>query len=195
MTCCNTQDFCVAAGETFHPTIRWSTDTYTSVPITAITQAAPAAITATAHGMPDGWPCAVVGAGGMVQINAQHYPPTDADWQKGTVINANTVALGNVSSALYSPYTNGGFLVYGKPGVLTGAVVTLTIWDGPNSPNAPLVTLSSSSGGIALDMNLMTITPTLQTAGVTWKNGFYRLDVTDVSGNVTQLSSGTITIE
>jgi hypothetical protein len=192
---CNVQNFCVAAGETWHPTIPWSTDTYVSVPITGISQAAPVTITAPGHAMPDGWPCAVVGAQGMTQINAERYPPAGSDWQKGHAIDPDTVQLNAVSSAGFTPWTSGGFLVYPKPGLVAGMIVTLTIWGDPNDTNPPLVTLSSNTGGIALDMTLMTITPTLQTASLPWTTGYYRLDATDASGNVTQLAQGTLTIE
>jgi hypothetical protein len=86
MTCaCKEQDFCVQAGETWHPTIRWGTGTYTTKAISAITKATPAVITAAAHGVPNGWPVAVVGVQGMTQINATRYPPQGNDWHAATV--------------------------------------------------------------------------------------------------------------
>ncbi|WP_322037990.1 hypothetical protein [Burkholderia cenocepacia] len=193
--CQNQQDFCVSAGATFHPTVRWATDVLTSVPITGITQAAPPVITAAAHGVPNGWPVAVVSAGGMIQINATRYPPQGPDWQKSTVLSANTLALNGVNAANYSTYSSGGFLVYNTPAVLTGATATMTIWDNPDHTGTPLATLTSTGGQIAIDTTLMTLTPKLQTAGLTWALGYYTFDVTDASGTVTELMRGTITIQ
>ncbi|MDN7541948.1 hypothetical protein [Burkholderia cenocepacia] len=193
--CQNQQDFCVSAGATFHPTVRWATDVLTSVPITGITQAAPPVITAAAHGVPNGWPVAVAAAGGMIQINATRYPPQGPDWQKSTVLSSNTLALSNVSAANYSAYTSGGFLVYNTPAVLTGVTATMTIWDNPDHTGTPLATLTSTGGQIAIDTTAMTLTPKLQTAGLTWTQGYYTFDVTDASGTVTELMRGTITIQ
>lgn len=194
--CCsaNHQDFCVGAGETFHPVIRWGIDTLVSVPITAITQAAPAVITATAHGLPDGWPCAVVSAQGMVQINASRYPPEGRDWTRGTVLNVNTVQLNAVSSADFTPYLSGGFLVYSQPASLVGVSARMTFWDNPEHIGTPLVTLVSGVG-ITLDPISQTLAPLLQTAGLAWRLAYYSLEATDGGGIVTELLEGTLTID
>jgi hypothetical protein len=195
MSCCNHEDFCVKAGATWHPTVRWGTSALTTVPITGITAAAPAVITAPGHGLPDGWPAAVTGVQGMTQINATRYPPAGNDWQPAHAIDANTVAFTDVSSANFTPYTSGGFLVYSTPAVLTGVEATLTIWGSPQRTGTPLATLSSTSGGITIDDTAMTITPLLQTAGLPWQEGYYTLQVTDTQSVVTELMDGVITIE
>lgn len=195
MSCGFHQDFCVAAGETFRPTIRWALDTLVSVPITGITQAAPAVVTAPNHGMPDGWPCAVVAAQGMIQIDSPRYPPQGSDWVKGTVVDVDTVQLNQVSSANYSAYVSGGFLVYQQPANLAGVSAKMTIWDTPDENDTPLVVLLSSSGGVLIDPVAMTLSPVLQTAALTWGLGYFRFDVTDQNGAVTQLMTGTLTIE
>lgn len=193
MTCNSEKQFCLRSGETFHPTIRWGTGVYTSKAITGITQATPAVITAVAHGLPNGWPCAVVGALGMVQINATRYPPQGNDWKAGTVLGVDSVQLNGVSSAGMTAYTSGGSLVYDTPASLAGITATMTIYDNPGHTGTPLVTLTSTAG-ITIDNVLMTITPLLQTAGLTWTTGYYRLDVTDGGGVVTELLRGTITL-
>ncbi|WP_396328493.1 hypothetical protein [Burkholderia anthina] len=193
--CQNQQDFCVSAGATFHPTVRWATDVLTSVPITGITQTTPPVITAAAHGVPNGWSVAVVAAGGMTQINATRYPPQGPDWEKATVLSADTVALNSENAATYTPYTSGGFLVYNTPAALTGVTAAMTIWDNPDRTGTPLTTLTSTGGQIAVDTVLMTLTPELQTAGLAWAQGYYTFDVTDASGIVTELMRGTITIQ
>ena len=195
MSCGNVNDFCVELGETFHPVFRWASSTITSVPISAITQAAPVVVTtSSAHGLPNGWPCAVVSAQGMTDINARRYPPQANDLTPGTVLTTTTVQLNAVNSADFSAYTTGGFLVFNAPINLLGVSATMTIWDNPNESGTPLVTLTSGGGGIIIDTLAMTMTPLLQTAALTWTIGYYRFDVTDGSGIVTQLSEGLITL-
>lgn len=192
--CGNTQDFCVRAGETFHPTIRWGETTLKSAAITAITNAAPAVITATAHGVPNGWPVAVVSVVGMTQINASRYPPSGRDMHNATVLTPDTLALNDVNSADWPAYASGGFVVYSAPQTLTGVSFTMNIWDNPNRTGTPLATLTSASA-ITVDTVNMTITPLLQTAGLTWDTGYYTLSATDASSVVTDILTGTINIE
>lgn len=191
MTCRKDQDFQVRAGETFTSTVRWGDGTLTSKAITAITQTAPAAVTATAHGLPSGWRCAVVGAKGMTEINAGRYPPDV--WHTGVPSDVNTVALSDVSSADYSAYVSGGYLVYETPKDLTGVTATLSVYDSPDHSGTPLLTLTSGVG-ITIDNANKTITPLLQTAGLLWTTGYYRLDATESSGVVTELLRGIIDI-
>lgn len=196
MTCsCPQQDFCVQAGETWNPTIRWGTGTYTTKAISAITKAAPVQITSTAHGVPNGWPVAITGVDGMTQINAVRYPPQGSDWHYATVVDANTITLNDVSSTEYNTYDAGGYVVYDTPKTLTGATFALTIYDNAQHTGTALATLTSAGGQITVDTTLKTITPLLQTAGVTWTTGYFRLLATEASGVVTELLRGVITIE
>jgi hypothetical protein len=191
----NIQDFYVQAGETWHMVVRWGTDELTTVPVTGITQAAPAVVTAPNHGVPYGWPVALNGVQGMTQINARSYPPRGEEWKKSLYVDGNTVALTDVSSADYSAYLSGGFLVYSTPANLTGQQFTLNVYDTPEMNDTPLVTLTNPSG-ITVDLNAMTIVPLLQTAGVTWQQGYYALMNTDpTSGIVTEILRGVITIQ
>lgn len=196
MPCCaNERNFCVQRGETFHPTIRWGTGTLTTKAVTAIAKAAPARITAAGHGVPNGWPVAVTGAGGMIQINAVRFPPQGDDWHAATVLDADTVALDEVSSTGFSTYDTGGFLVYDTPQTLTGVTFNFSIYDNPGLTGLALHALTSAGGTVAVNDTLKTITPRLQTAGVTWSVGYYQLLATDAGGVVTELARGTITIE
>lgn len=193
MGCLDHRDFCVSAGETFLPTIRWGTETLTSKPITAISKAAPVAITATAHGAPDGWPVAVVSAQGMIQINATRYPPAGKDWHPATAVTVNSITINDISSADYSTYTSGGFLVYRTPMSLVGMTARMRIYDAPVDGTL-LMTLTSPSG-ITISTANYTIIPRIETAALDWTTGYYDLEMTDVSGTVVQLLSGIITIE
>lgn len=195
MTCtCQQQDFCVQSGETWHPTIRWGTGVLTTKAITAINRAAPAAITAPAHGVPNGWPVAIRGVEGMTQINAKRYPPQGDDWHAATVSDANSLSLNDVDSSAYTAYDEDGFVVYDTPKDFTGCSFALTIYDNPEHDGTALAALTSPTD-ITLESTLKTITPLLQTAALTWDIGYFRLLATEPSGVVTELLRGSITIE
>jgi hypothetical protein len=194
MSCIDRRDFCVSLGETFHPIIRWGSGVLTSKAITGISQAAGAVVTAVGHGAPDGWPVAVVSAKGMTQINATRYPPQGNDWEKSTLLTADTLMLNDVNSADFSAYTSGGFLVYDTPVNLTGMTAVLTIWDNPGETGTPLATLTELSG-ITINNTLKTIAPVLATVGLTWTTGYYDLMMTDSGGISTLILTGSITIE
>lgn len=190
----NTYNFTVPAGETFQPVLHWLTAPLVSKAITAMTKAAPVAITATGHNIPDGWQAAVVSALGMTEINAIRYPPQGRDWHKATVLDANTVQLNEVSTADASTYTSGGFLVYKTPASLAGVTGVMTIRDTPET--GAVLASSLLGGGITLTLNdtTKTIKPVMATTGLTWALGYYDLELTDSAGKVTQLLSGTIAI-
>jgi len=192
MSCQNKKDFCVGAGETFQPVLRWGSSTLTSKAITAISQAAPAVVTAVGHGVVAGWQVAVVSAKGMTQINAERFPPAGNDWHPAAILTVDTLQLADVNSADYTAYLSGGFLVYNTPVILTGMTARLIIRDAPGT-GAVLATLTETAG-ITLDNTAKTITPKLATAALTWTTGYYDLELTDTRGVVTQLLTGTISI-
>jgi hypothetical protein len=186
------KNFSVGAGATFAPVIRWAASGLTTAPITAITQATPAVITAPNHGVPQGWPVAVVGVTGMPQINARRYPPAFDDMHPTRVVDGNTIALPDVSSAFYQAYVSGGVVVFNPPMPLTGVTPTLTIYDSPERDNV-LVTLTLGAG-ITVDAVQSVIVPELQTAGLPWSTGYYDLDAVDTEGVVSRILTGILTI-
>lgn len=195
MSCQNKQDFCVGAGETFQPILRWGSEVLISKPITAISQAAPAVVTAVGHAVPDGWRVSVVSAKGMTQINAKEFPPRGTDWQKATVLTADTVQLNRVNSADYTAYSSGGFLVYNTPVTLAGMTGVFTIRDAPLTGTVLATLTSTPAAGLTLNDTTKQILPVLATAALTWNTGYYDLELTDSGGKVTQLLTGVITIE
>jgi hypothetical protein len=189
-------NYTVNAGETWQPVLRWATSAIISKPITGITKSSPATITATAHGAPDGWPVAVVSAGGMTQINATKFPPAGPDWKQATVLDVNTVALNKVNSGDWTPYTLGGFLVYYTPGDLsTIPTAVFSVYDNPQHTGTPLLTLAIGAN-LVLNNVTKTITVTVQTAGLAWTTGYYELLITNNSAPAVtlELINGVITI-
>lgn len=198
--CGENRNFCVKAGATFYPTIRWAQKTLTAAVITAITQATPVVITAPAHGLPNGWPAAVVGVQGMTFINSPDYPPYESDLHTGTVIDANDVSFNDVSSALWSPYVApGGSLVYYTPQPLAGVTFAMSFYTDAQMATTPLIVLSVGSG-ITVDDTNMLILPVLQTDALptgwpTTQPTYYKLTATDTSGDIIEIMSGTFTLE
>lgn len=123
-----TKDFTITQGSTFQHDVRWSAPFYVYKPITAITQAGPAVITSTAHGILDGWQVAIVSVKGMTQINASN-PPKLTEFVRATVTDADTIKLNTVNSATYKPYTSGGYVQYLSPVDLTGFTARMEIKD------------------------------------------------------------------
>lgn len=187
-------DFEVSAGETFQPVFRWGTDALISKAITAISQAAGAVVSCAAHGIPDGWPVAVVSAKGVTEINATRYPPRGDDWHAATVVTDGTVQLNDVNTSDFPAYTSGGFLVWNTPVDLAAAKATLVIRDAPITGTVLVTLTSTPASGIVLDNTDKTISATLETVALTWTLGYYDLELDDGSGSITQLFSGTIAI-
>lgn len=197
MACCaERKDFCVRLGATFNPIIRWGSKVLSSAAITGITQGTPAAITAPGHGVPNGWPVALVGVQGMSALNAVQYPPLASDMHDATVVDANTIRLNDVSSAMLPAYTSGGAVVFNTPQPLAGVIITMKLWADETRAGSPLATLTNGSG-ITVDSVGQTIIPLLQTPGLTWGTNvaFYDLTATDATGVVTELFTGTLTIQ
>lgn len=194
MTFAATYDYTINHGETWLPVFRWGTGVLASKPISAISQAAPMVVTATGHGVPDGWPAAVVSAGGMTQANADRFPPVGDDWAIATLVDANNVSFNKVSSASYSPYTSGGFLVYYTPQDLSlVTAATLVLYSSPtHDDTAPVVTLAIGSG-IVLDNTAKTISATWQSGATAAGTYYYELRTT-VGTTINEIINGALNI-
>lgn len=197
-----TKDFVIEQGKTFSQVIRWEAPPVAYKLITAITQTAPARITAAAHGIPSGWRVAVVSVKGMTQINAEASPPKDKDYHVATIIDVNTVELNDVNAADFKPYVSGGYLQYNTPVDLAGFTARIKIKDkvggtvlasteaGDTPLNIITATVSNTDKTITL-----TISATL-TAALSWVKGVYDLELVspDATPVVTALLTGKITV-
>lgn len=185
----------IRQGSTFTRVLRWEVAPVVFKTITAITQGAPARITATSHGLATGWPVAVESVSGMTQINAAHSPPWASDYHTPTVIDANTLTLDGVNATRFAAYTSGGVLRYNTPGSLDGCTARMSIKDMVGG--TLLHSLTTENGGIALDDTNHTITLTISaadTAAFTWTRGVYDLELVD-GATVTPIAAGNVTVE
>src|SRR5512133_606926 len=125
-----TRNLTIRQGSTFALVLRWEAAPIVYVPITAITQAAPARVTAAAHAIPHGWRVAVVSVKGMPEINAADpLRLRDTDYHTATVVDQDTIEFNDINAAGFKPYVSGGYLQFNTPVALAGMKARLTIKD------------------------------------------------------------------
>lgn len=189
-------DLVLRQGKTFRRVLRWESAPIVYRPITAITRTAPARLNVPTHGAPDGWRVAVTAVKGMVQINADSTPPKAKDYQRATVVDANTVELNAINAAEFTAYSSGGYLQYNTPTDLAGMTARMTIKD--KVGGLTLESLTTANGKIVLDNVKKTINLVLTavtTAAYMWKNGVYELELVSANGDVYTLISGGVTVK
>lgn len=186
----------IPQGATFEKVIRWEKEPFVWKAITNITRAGPARITAAGHGVPDAWRVAVTAVVGMRQINAENWPPREADFHRATYVDGNTIELNDVNAAAMSAYSSGGYLVYYTPVTLTDCVARMTVRD--RIGGTALLELDSELlGGLTLDNDTKTITLLLDdddVAAYDWSRGVYDLEVEDADGKTHRLYYGSVAI-
>lgn len=192
------ENFTILEGATFQRVLRWESPPIVYKTITAVTNSAPVSITATGHGIPNGWRVAITGVKGMTEINSRRTPPTAADYHKATTVDANTFELNGVNSSDYNAYLSGGVVQYNTPVDLTGFTARMDIRANQQS-TTPLLQLTTANGRIILNVGDSTITLLIDapdTEGLSWTQGVYDLELIsgDVTPVVTRLLSGTITV-
>lgn len=178
-------------GSTFSEVFRWESPIKVYKTITNITQAAPAVITSTSHGVPNGWRVKVTNVVGMKEINS-----TDT-YRKATVLTTNTIELNDINAVGYTAYTSGGILEYNSPIDLSGYTARMQI-RAKLEDTTTLLELTTANNRIALDNTNKTITLTVSatdTALITWTSGVYSLELVSAGGVVSTLISGNVTVK
>lgn len=186
----------VFQGKTFVHVVRWGQTDSSYKAITAIPATAPAQLTVPGHGLPTGWPVAIVSVLGMIEINALATPPSPDDYHKVIAVDANTLQIPDINAAGFTPYVSGGYVQFQAPAPLTGYTARMEIKD--RVGGTILVSLTSPSSGIAIDTNLSTVTVTIDavtTAAITKLNGVYDLELVSPAGVVTPLLYGSVTVQ
>lgn len=198
------KDLTITKGKTLVQVVRWEEKPLIYKAITAISQAAPARLTVTAHGAPDGWLVRVESVKGMTQINS---PGTgtkldkasrDAEWVKATVIDADTIELNDTNALEFKPYLSGGVIKFFTPADLAGLTGRMTIRNKVGGTVIASTEGASPTLIITIDNVAKTIEiamSALATAALTAKAGAYDLELVSGAGVVTGLLYGAITIE
>jgi len=178
----------IVQGTTLRDTIRIMQPRYEYKPITAIAATAPVRLTVD-HGLPGNWLAWVEGVQKMPELNRSHRTERP---HRVEVIDASTLEINALSAVGLLP--TDGMLIYKPPVDLTGAIVRMQIRE--QIGGAVLLELSTLNGGITI-AGLGTITRTIsatQTAGLTWSEGVYDLEVEYPDGTVQRYLQGAVSV-
>lgn len=180
----------VYQGSTFRETIRWESALKVYAPITMISKTAPMVVTATGHGIPQGWRAKINGALGMKEVN------TGDEYLTTTSVTTDTVTFNQINALPFTTYTGAGVLEYNQPVDLTGLTGRMQIRHKLEDTTV-IKELTTANGGIVID----NVTKTIQiyisatdTASFSFQSAVYSLELVSASGEVTQLVNGTITL-
>jgi hypothetical protein len=179
-------------GSTFEEVYRWESQTKVYVPITQISKSAPCVITASQHGLPQGWRFRVVGAGGMKEINSvgEHtYLATD--------VSTDTITINQVNSLGYTAYTSGGVVEYNQPVPLSNYSARMQIRETVDSPTVLYSGISGVGGDISFNTTDSTITvriPANTTQAFEFTTAVYSLELYDSNGIVVPFLAGNLTL-
>ena len=190
------KDFTILQGKTFSAPIRWEAPPIVYKEIASMSQTAPFVLTTVVpHELPDGWRCAIVGAKGMTELNAEANAVKDKDYHVATVTGPSAIQFNDVNASGFKPYASGGHLQYNTPIDLAGFTARMQVRD--KIGGTILVELTTATNEIILNNTAKTILLVLsaeETAAFTWVKGVYDLELVSPAGVVTQLLSGKISV-
>lgn len=193
------QDLTIVQGKTFARVIRWEVLPFVYKAITGITKTAPAVVTASSHGVPDGWRVAIVSVQGMEEINASN-PPKSKEFLRATLIDPNSFSLNSVNASEYSTYTSGGYVQYYTPVDLSNYTARMTIKDKVGGTVLASSLVAHTPNDVitfSLNNTTKTITATIDaadTAAFTWKKGVYDIEMVHTGGDVTAIMYGNVSV-
>lgn len=191
----------IRKGKTYAHVLRWGVKSFVYSPITNITKTAPMVVTSPAHGLPDGWPVAIVSVVGMDEVNASKNPPAAKDYRQCKVIDGQHVEFNSVNAANFKTYKSGGYLQYYAPADLTGVSPRMVVWDKPGgsiilSSDHSHIATGAAPLTLAIDNALKTITFTFTdetTAAIVQSKAVFEVEIEDSLGATHYLDSGAIT--
>ena len=185
----------IQQGSDYVQEVRWETTPIIYKAITNISNVAPVAIQAVAHGLPDGWRAAITSVKGMDEINAINTPPKERDFHYITKVDVDNITINDINAASFGLYLSGGYLQYNTPVDLTGYTARMTIKD--RVGGVVLATLTDANGKIVLDNVAHVVKIKLgavETASYVWTRGVYDLELVSATGVVTSLLQGSVTL-
>jgi hypothetical protein len=183
-------NFKVYQGSTFNEVLRWESSKKIYKTITSITQAAPCVVTATAHGVPEGWRVKITNVGGMTDINSTE------NYIQATKLTVDTIELNSINSVGYKAYTTGGILEYNEPINLTGYTARMQIREKVDSTTI-IKELTTENAGIVIDTanyKINIIISATDTALFIFASAVYSLELVSSTQVVTPLANGTLTL-
>lgn len=190
------ENITILQGATFTRILRWDDGTPVYKAITNIQQVAPAEITCPSHGVPSGWPVAIVSVKGMTQINTPN-PDRVTKYTPAEPVDADNLLLPYVDASGYKKYTTGGYIRYRKPVDLTGFTGRMMIKKNKQDPAENALVSLTSISGISIDVAASTITITIDasiTETLDVQNAVYDLELVSPTLQVYRLVEGVAVI-
>lgn len=189
MTCQGT-NLTIKQGKTFRKAFGIGTGRKIYKPIISVTQAAPAIVESTGHGLNDGWAFHITGAKGMLQLNQQTAWPV-------LVVDADHLELNTLNSLNMPAYKGGGVIEYFEPRDLTSYTAAMQIRPSLDSSEV-IATLTTGTGEILIDeaTSILTLQLTAAvTADLDFETAVYDVELTAPSGEIVPGASGGVILE
>lgn len=202
MSCQSNNVFKITRGNSFEAVIRWLGDQFVYKAITAIGQVAPVSITSAGHGVPDGWPVAIVSVKGMTEINAPNTPPKENDFNSATKVSTDVITINNINAADFCAYKSGGYIQYKEPVDMTDFTARMQFRTSASATDTidefTDADVRLPDTGIVIDNTnkkiILTIAASV-TADYTFNIGVFSLEMISPAGVVTKILEGEVTSE
>ncbi len=172
-------DFEILQGKTFTFAFRWASMPIRYAPIEDVPSETPLQVTSTAHGIPDGWPVAVVSTEGLTEVRAKHNPPRNNEYHTATLVDDDTIELNQINAAGYEPWVSGGYIQFYSPADLDGLEARMQIRD---RVGGTVLHELESPTNITLDDTKKEIRGIIgadESAEFSWTSGVYDLELYD----------------
>jgi hypothetical protein len=190
----DTYNFTIQQGVTFNPRIFYGQEAFTLKPITGLTKAGRGVMTAVGHGLTQDWFGWIAGVSGMDAVNHK----SDEIGVNGRAytlryVSADSLML-ELDTSRFGAYSSGGDLLYKAPMNLAGYTARMDIRASVDA-TATIATLTTANAKIILGTGVVELLlPATETAGFTFQQAVYDLELVDGSGKVTRLLDGIITL-
>lgn len=165
-------------------------------PITGIAQSAPMRVTCASHGLPNQWPCGIVGVQGMRNVNVA-MPLSDKTFKPATVVDQDTFEYNDVNSAGYPEYVSGGHVAYYRPLDLTQYASARMDIKGAVADSSPAFQFTSANGKLVMsaanEMIELRLTPA-ESKLLTLDRYVFDVELVTATGDVRAICSADSTI-
>ena len=169
----------IVQGATLRETIRIMQSQFEYRAIDGIAATAPAVL-ALDHGLPMDWPVWVKGVQGLQEVNRG---TNQVPWL-ATVVDADSLEINAVTADGRKPV--GGMLIYHPPVDLADASAVLLVLDEKGGELLALTATVHAGGWVDIEMSPE------QTEALSWRKGFWQLDITFANGDVLRPFAGDV---
>ena len=180
-------DIAIVKGSTYRDVLRWATAECVFVQATLI-PGAPVRLSATAHGIPDGWPLVhVEGSTNIEPTRAQAVRVVNADTLEIPCLNGTKFKAGSVVLRVFKPVELAGYQARMQIRDRIGGTVLLEL-SSFAIPGDPRIILDDVAKTITREI------PASVTADLSWRRGVFDLEMV-VGNDVTKIESGAVTTQ